>query len=218
MTSGGAAAFSPLDIPGIQLWLDASQIVGLNDGDSVATWSDLSGNANNATQATASKKPLYKVNRITAKAAVLFDGVDDVLDIPTITVGSNATLFVVFNFTAAVGLRPFGGAAGNYWFYGNQYVVGTDRYHSQAMGFTGNVLATYRNNANTMTVRNNGTNVSLNAPVFSGPYTGASDGVGAAGLSYHSGDIAMVLCYNTPLTDQQITQVEDYIRGIYPVF
>jgi hypothetical protein len=67
-------------------------------------------------------------------------------------------------------------------------------------------------------VRNNGTNVSLNAPVFSGPYTGASDGVGAAGLSYHSGDIAMVLCYNTPLTDQQITQVEDYIRGIYPVF
>jgi hypothetical protein len=72
---GGAAAFSPLDIPGLKLWLDASQIVGLNDGDAVTTWSDLSGNGNHATQATASKKPTYK--NTGGKVFVKFDGVDD---------------------------------------------------------------------------------------------------------------------------------------------
>jgi hypothetical protein len=76
---GGAAAFSPLDIPGLQLWLDASQIVGLNDGDPVTTWSDLSGNGYDATQATASKKPLYKTNIKNGRPCVLSDGVDDAL-------------------------------------------------------------------------------------------------------------------------------------------
>ena len=55
-------AWTPLDIPGCVLWLDASQITGLNDGDDVSTWPDLSVSANDAAQATAAAKPHYKTN------------------------------------------------------------------------------------------------------------------------------------------------------------
>lgn len=66
-----SSGFKPSHIPGLQLWLDASQIVGLNDGDPVATWSDLSGNSRDNTQATVSKRPIWKTTY------VQFDGVDD---------------------------------------------------------------------------------------------------------------------------------------------
>jgi len=105
MTSGGgAAAFSPLDISGLQLWLDASQIAGLNDGDAVGTWSDLSGTGNNATQATASKKPTFKTNQINGRPVVRFDGVDDVLEYANqlFTFTGNASVFVVVKVSAAI--------------------------------------------------------------------------------------------------------------------
>jgi hypothetical protein len=105
-SGGGAAAFSPTDIAGLQLWLDASQIVGLNDGDPVATWSDLSGNANNATQATASNKPTYKTNQINSRPVVRFDGVDDFMTYANqlFTFTGDATVFAVLKVASAPAL------------------------------------------------------------------------------------------------------------------
>lgn len=73
------APWTPARLPGLVLWLDAGRITGLVDGDPVATWSDLSGLGNHATQATASKRPTYKVNIVNGRPVVRFDGVDDVL-------------------------------------------------------------------------------------------------------------------------------------------
>jgi hypothetical protein len=100
---GGAAAFSPTDIAGLKLWLDASQITGLNDGDAVATWSDLSGLANDVTQATASRKPTYKTAILNGRAVVRFDGADDFME-TAVNFGTNnslagdivASVFVVY--------------------------------------------------------------------------------------------------------------------------
>src|SRR3990167_5696375 len=61
--------WAPTDLSNLLLWLDASQITGLNDGDAVASWTDLSGNGNHATQSTAAAKPTYKTNIITDTAA-----------------------------------------------------------------------------------------------------------------------------------------------------
>ena len=94
-SGGGAAAFSPTDIAGLQLWLDASQIVGLNDGDSVATWSDLSGNANDFVQATGTSRPTYKTGIQNGLPAVQGDGVDDRLYCSTLVVSHPFTLFAV---------------------------------------------------------------------------------------------------------------------------
>ena len=52
-------AFSPSDVAGLTLWLDASQITGVADGGTLATWPDMSGNGYNATQATVADQPTY---------------------------------------------------------------------------------------------------------------------------------------------------------------
>jgi hypothetical protein len=74
------------------------------DGDPVATWSDLSGNGNHATQATASKKPTYKTSIVNGRPVVRFDGVDDWLGCTLAGVSGNAsrTAIVAFRATDAV--------------------------------------------------------------------------------------------------------------------
>lgn len=64
--------------PGYRSWYDANQIVGLNDGDPVTTWTDLTGNGFDFTSALA-LRPLYKTNQLNSKPGVQFDGVDDKL-------------------------------------------------------------------------------------------------------------------------------------------
>ena len=78
---GGYAgvAWNPTNIAGCVLWLDANQITGLNNGDPVATWSDMSGNGNDATQAVGANQPTYRTGRINGLPAVDFDGGNDFL-------------------------------------------------------------------------------------------------------------------------------------------
>jgi len=61
-------------IGGLVLHLDADAITGLNDGDKVATWEDLSGEGNDATQATEANRPTYKTDILNGKPVVRFDG------------------------------------------------------------------------------------------------------------------------------------------------
>jgi len=56
-----AAAWAPTDLPDLVLWLRADSIRGLSDGDKVTTWSDESGNNNDAT-ASGDFRPDYKIN------------------------------------------------------------------------------------------------------------------------------------------------------------
>lgn len=89
-------AFSPASISGLQLWLDASQITGLNDGDVVATWNDLSGNGNNVTQSTVANRPTYQTGEQNGLAGVQFDGVDDYLIESNVPGEYANTTFIVF--------------------------------------------------------------------------------------------------------------------------
>ena len=74
-----AAGWTPADIADLKVWLDAGTITGLSDGDAVTTWTDLSGNSNSPTQATAGKRPLYKTSIINSLPVVRGDGSDDYL-------------------------------------------------------------------------------------------------------------------------------------------
>jgi len=78
--------YSPSDFSGLQTWFKADQIPSLNDGDPVSTWSDQSGNANNAT-ASLTLRPLYKTNIFNGLPAVRFDGSND-----SLILGSNQAL------------------------------------------------------------------------------------------------------------------------------
>ena len=85
----------PLEISGLQLWLDASSISGLTDGAPVGTWSDLSGNAKDATQ-MGSSRPTFRTAIINGLPAVRFDGANDSLVVGTIRDGQGGVqVFVV---------------------------------------------------------------------------------------------------------------------------
>jgi hypothetical protein len=77
--ASGSGVFTPLSLSPL-LWLDASQIAGKSDGDALATWSDASGNGRDATQSSATLKPLYKTAIFNSKPVVRFDGTDDVMN------------------------------------------------------------------------------------------------------------------------------------------
>ena len=57
--SGVAAGGGGVLLPGYSLWYDASQLAGLTDGQSLASWPDLSGNGHDMAQATPANQPTY---------------------------------------------------------------------------------------------------------------------------------------------------------------
>jgi hypothetical protein len=89
---GAAKAFSPTDISGLQLWLDAT--TGLfdatsggsavtTDGSAVARWEDQSGNGYHFDQSTSSNRPVLKTSIQNSKNVLRFDGSNDILGGPS---------------------------------------------------------------------------------------------------------------------------------------
>lgn len=66
----------PKSLSATAAW-DSRYVSGLSDGNAVSTWSDLSGNGNDATQATGTRQPLYKTAIIGGAPSIRFDGTDD---------------------------------------------------------------------------------------------------------------------------------------------
>ena len=89
--SGGGVApsFTPADLTGLQLWLDASDSSTVlnsispntpaTDGQTVRRWLDKSGNDLHAEQSTAANQPLLDADGQNSKGVLTFDGVNDYL-------------------------------------------------------------------------------------------------------------------------------------------
>jgi len=220
----GSAAWTPASIPGLLLWLDANQITGLNDGDAVATWSDLSGLANNATQGTAAARPTYQTGEINSLAAVQFDGVDDVLQLASSIAATNFTVFVVGRKAAGaaitfVGLAGTAGASAPLYYgpdanFYTQTQTGAFRTTAaQNATVEANFLYAGYSNAGTPQHRLNrvllgGSNGSTGSPTAF-QQVGASSGL----PSYCTGFIAEVIAYDSSLSAADIGRVETYLRA-----
>jgi hypothetical protein len=77
-------AWTPANISTV-FWLDAADSSTITIATGVATWADKSGNSVNATQATTTLQPSYSATAFPGSLpGVLFDGVDDIMDISTI--------------------------------------------------------------------------------------------------------------------------------------
>jgi hypothetical protein len=59
------------------LWLSADSISGVTDGSGITTWSDISGNANDATQVNSDLRPLFIQDGANGMPVARFDGLDD---------------------------------------------------------------------------------------------------------------------------------------------
>lgn len=73
--------FLPSSISNLEMWLDATQIQGLNDGDSVSKWFDRVSGFESVSQSTSAARPVYKTNIQNGKPVVRFDGASSWLDV-----------------------------------------------------------------------------------------------------------------------------------------
>lgn len=223
---GGGTAFSPTDIAGLQLWLDASQIAGLNDGDAVATWADVSGNGRDVTQASATARPTYQTAEVNGLPVVRCDGVDDFLaTASSIVAAQPVTVFLV--------LRENGGGIGQYYFDGGS--AGTDRC-SMAGSYSGtpDELALFAGSVVAGTTQTHPMPLVLLRAVFNGASSaifrnstsyltgnagaqalsvGITVGARFNGVSPLNGDICDLLVYDSVLSVGNAALVENYLRS-----
>lgn len=96
--------FSPVQLSGCVLWLDASRKSSLFttyngstnvavSGDPIGRWEDISGNGNHAAVTASADRPTYLPTGINSLPAVAFDGVGDVLSTPAVAL-TTATIFL----------------------------------------------------------------------------------------------------------------------------
>lgn len=93
---GGGAGFTPKRLPGLVFWVKAESL-GLSDGTTIQTWTDLSGNGNDLTQLTAGNRPTYKVNIQNGLPVVRFAAAaTSFMDTPSFALSQPSTLASAF--------------------------------------------------------------------------------------------------------------------------
>jgi hypothetical protein len=215
--------FDPRQIAGLLLWLDASRITGLNDGDAVTTWTDLTGNGWNATQGTASAKPTYRV--VGGLPVVQTDGVNDWLATtgPDLSTAAYTVVGASRWVVANTGRTFSGHGSGINWLMGHwnsstenyfangSWVAGPNagasdtnwRIYAATGDFTNDSWAMYVNGVLTAGPNSNG----LNGP--GNFYLGSSLGAGEFGNAQFS----FMFVYNRVLTGAEIQTIYDNMRG-----
>lgn len=117
-----SAAFSPLNVAGLQLWIDFSDVSSLfqdsartvavsADGDVIGAASDKSGNARHHIQATLANKPTWRVNQINGLAVGRGDSNDILTYTGTVIDPANYCVYVVRKSSstgASIGFRGAG--------------------------------------------------------------------------------------------------------------
>jgi len=207
-----SSGFKPSQIPGLQLWLDASQITGLNDGDAVATWSDVSGNARDFTQGTASSRPTYKTNQRGSLPAVLFDGIDDYLSATFSCTGK--TVVCVFKITGGVQYdRPFNFSPDYKCLYRDTTNTRVGSYNGVfgpllAGVSTGFLTAIWTFDGSGSNLRVDGVDATPVAGSFGTAFNG-SHSVSAPSFE-HTGYVAHLLVYDTVISAGDIASLETY--------
>lgn len=233
-----STAVAQTDVSRTKLWAKfvADSISG-NDGDAVATWTNLQGTAaRNFRQTVLANRPILKKTIINGHAVVRFDGVTDYMDTTGFNVGSNeADLYVVIKADADPAASP----ATSGWGY--ILTSSNPSLHSALYpSTTGDIYESFRRNfsrinfnptpaltsfrlysvhagtnkytcrIDTVTVFNSASAYTLDAT------TGAFQlGKSASGTSFFDGDIAELRIYIGKLTDAQRDTLTSFLDDYY---
>lgn len=216
-----AGLFQPSQISGLSVWLQGNLITG-NNGDSIATWSDTSGNTRDFTEAT--NRPTLSVASANGRNTVAFSGASQKLAGASLSgFATSGTLVTVMKNDAAVGT--------NSWVF---FGVNASSNHYTFSGPTGDIyssnMSTTRRNANpsinTATAFNfmvetsaandskwyfNGNGTPL---VSSGTNTvsfAATPYVGSNGSTFWTGKLAEVILFNSVLSQSNREKIEGYV-------
>ncbi|MCK6549496.1 hypothetical protein L6R52_26895 [Myxococcota bacterium] len=221
------------------LWLRADDLA-LANGASVETWADASGASNDASQATATRRPTYRTAQIAGHAVLELDGVDDRLDLATNLFSSTSfpvTVFVVLRTTDASAhvIGTGSSSAGYLTSYGSGVTLNggapTLKANSNSSGLhigataraddgTARLITAVASTASSriqLDCANATTSVTApNAYAYTKSTIGASDGSRTdASRDTFAGQIAEVIVYHRTVPAIERAAIERYLSGKY---
>ncbi len=216
--AGGAGLpFTPAAISGLTIWLDASQLTGLSDGNAISSWTDFSGGSHHAVQASGTRQPLYKTNIQNGKPVVRFDGSNDSIATPSFTFNNPLTVFVVANITVVAATNRFliDGATDlstPMTYNGTSSLLAAAPMSVTITGGVWHAHCLIVKGANS-TLRTDGGSPSTGT--HNGNPSGLTIGSEAdlSAFTFLGGDVAEVLAYNSALSDADRGLVEAYLRA-----
>lgn len=224
------ASFSPRNIAGCSLWLDAadSSTITLSSGANVSTWNDKSGNAANAT--ASGNGLIYTQSAINSKPAILLPGNSTYAFFTGTSISGtlNQAIFIILTTISGITqysrLLSFGGA-GDYNSLGNMvvgwnspggvlierngiFLPSTNALVYSSPFITSSVISGtsvlgYINGTNTLTGTTTSTNFT-HSQYEIGSYTNG------AGYTWY-GYVGEVIIYNSAISDTQRQQIESYL-------
>lgn len=100
-----ASVSSPTNIANCELYLEAANITGLNDGDSVSSWVDTSGNTRHAVQWLSQAVPVYKTSIVNGKPVIRFNGSTQMMSNKYAISGASTVIAVAKKAAAGSGLQ-----------------------------------------------------------------------------------------------------------------
>ncbi len=223
---GAQSAFAPNGLASLALWLDAAAIQTLYqdtalatpaaaNGDPIGGWKDRSGNNRHALQSTALRRPQYSVNGLLGKPTLLFDGVDDLMEVSPLAMTQPMTVFVVARGNAATS-RIFDGAGATNraaLFSGaGQWSMNAGTALNGGTWYTASRMFTCQFNGGSSLLRIDGSAVasgnagaqSITALILGARY----DSAGTL-----SGAISELVLYNRALSTAELLQMEAHLKG-----
>ena len=217
---------------GLSLWLRADQGVSVS-GTLVTQWDDLSGNGNNAAQATSSYRPSVQTAQVNGQPVLRFDASDDHLIVPD-ALNLKPTAVTAF----VVAKRTGGNSQGVYFAktatsfndgYGMMRLVsgnnagfyinnasGTNASQPQSSGTF--AILSGRYNGQQIRFAMNGGTATVTSATSAINNTTAALTIGGRGSSNPlGGDIAELLVFGRALTDSERSEVESYLYQRYAI-
>lgn len=231
--AGGGGPFSPSDVSGLILWLDATDLTTLwkesarsnqvtADGDEVGAWDDKSGNGNHWTQPTATKLPLYKENFNTSYPGLLFDGSNDFLQGAMAESADDWTIFAVCIATGTLGYI-LDWTTGRFIFGHNATLFS---FHDGVWS-TGDATPSSPSVVTFLADSTDGTSATIDinrVETLADDYTqqalGGAQALGSKNTgttNFWAGYIASVLLYRGILASGDIASIEDYLADRYGI-
>jgi hypothetical protein len=207
--------------------LNNSDLVAAN-GESIARWEDQSGNLNDAAQLSLTNQPLLMSNAIDDMPALVFDGSDDVFQLPLNPLSAPVSVFAVnrFNSSADQTLLSIGDATDNNSFSLSREIddrfysfSGIKRYGPIIAGTEARILHSSHSLAspfNNLSVNGSIQTISDYASAIStnGELRIGSDKNNSNFLNGHVGEI---IVYNKSLNSAQTLIVNNYLSAKYAI-
>ena len=207
-----AQLFSPINIPGMELWLTGDSVQILS-GNLVSKCYDLSGKANNAVQNNISQQPFSISSILNNHKVIRFDGINDFMAFNSID--SIRTCFIVLKHATGTSIDypPILGHSIYYDFIGNAGTLLTNVSYISPYILAGEIRM------NSITVN---PAIDLKPTNYSILTIHSTDNLRAEYITndrnsfgYWNGDYAEIILYNRPLLNLETDTIEQYLRFKY---